>query len=418
MRHLSPWVICVLLCTAATVFGQVPFAPPSVSLSSRSAGEQKTLLPAANDCNALLAGGVFNQLRLRTASDIRLAIFDWECTTEFKTHDEAINAGLSIGFPVYGVPLQLGGTFSDTQRDTWKREHCATHSVNMSDQQQKELEVLVASKDILATYTRCIEATSYGLSLRLEEASNCDMTLFARYVPNSASDKPPKVTSFVPTGATCPNAPTKGASIPYGGLAFACRRNERDAVLISLNTTKGAKEERLAPLPDRPPRPAEPVYAEQWFDVDEAGQPYLQDCDVSSQRDLGYCNDQDQPAGTYNPVAIGFVSNLNFRSFCGVCSSPSGTEITRVDYVCHTNCGWSYHHRLGAPHNYDPDWTTIKPDTIRWFRMWQSAISETYRLHYKRLRKTCVANCDFVEQLKKWEQTTAASCGKSPIAAK
>lgn len=415
MLHRIASVIYVLLCSVVS-FGQVPFAPPTAALSSRPANEQKTLLPAANDCNALLAGGVFNQLRLRTASDIRLAIFDWECTTEFKTHDEAINSGLSIGFPVYGVPLQVGGTFSDAQRETWKRDHCATHSVNMSDQQQKELEVLVASKDILAAYTRCIEATSYGLSLRLEEASNCDMTLFARYVPNSPGDKPPKVMSFIPTGATCPNGPKKGSAIPYGGLTFACRRNERDAVIIALNTTKGAKEERLAPLPERPPRPQEPVYAEQWFDTDEAGQPYIQNCDVSSQRDFGYCNDQDQPVGTYNPLG-GALANLNFRSFCGVCSSPSGTVITAVDYECHTNCGWSYHHRLGAPHNYDPDWTTIKPDTIRWFRMWQSVISETYKLHYRRLRKTCVANCDFVERLKQWEQTTAPSCGKAPATA-
>jgi hypothetical protein len=415
MQRLPVQLILGIVLTTATAFGQIPFAPPTVSLSSRSATEQKTLLPAANDCNALLAGGVFNQLRLRTVSDIRLAIFDWECTTEFKTHDEAINAGLSIGFPVYGVPLSLGGTFSDTQRDTWKREHCSTHSVKMSDQQQKELEVLVASKDILAAYTRCIESTSFGLSLRLEEASNCDMTLFARYVPNNPKDKPPTVVSFVPTGATCPDGPKKGASIPYGGVAFGCRRNERDAVLIKLNTTKGAKEERLAPLPERPPRPAEPVYEERWFDADEAGQPYIKDCDVSSQRDMGYCNDQDQPAGIYNPAS--FI-NLSFRSFCGVCASPDGTEITTVEYICHTNCGWSYHHRLGAPHNYDPDWTRITPSSIRWFRMWQSAIAETYRVHYRRKRSICVANCDFVERLKQWEQTTAASCGKSPNTAK
>ena len=343
-------VVCLLVAGAAVAQTQEDvkagltgagrtFTPISQQMSRLTAQQSDAIATAQNDCNALLKGGVFDHIRVRKASDLRLAIDEWMCTTEFRTHDEAINAGLSVGFPVYGVPLTIGGTFSNTERETWKKTHCQTKQVKFSDQEQYEFDQLIASKPLLETYTRCIESTSFGVQSTLMADDNCKFALRARYIPNSQGDKEPTIqTTTRIEGAVCPGLPPPKdgkLKVPYGGVTFNCRRNEREAVLITLNTTKGTRIEKLAALPDRPPRPKEPVYEDRWFDSSEDGRPYVYDCVVSSAT-ISRTRRAERHATREADRVLRNVVGVP----CGVCSVPPGTQYTGVQYICQGNCGW------------------------------------------------------------------------------
>jgi hypothetical protein len=58
----------------------------------------------------------------------------WQCSFKFSGHDEALNAGLSVGTVVYGVPLKIGGTFDQRKVDQWKDDNCSRSAANSSFQ--------------------------------------------------------------------------------------------------------------------------------------------------------------------------------------------------------------------------------------------------------------------------------------------
>src|SRR6266508_1289772 len=68
------------------------------------------------ECRAVLQGGVFNTTNINKTASSKRAFENWLCTTEFKTHDDAHAAGISIGAVVYGIPIKLGGTYNDSER--------------------------------------------------------------------------------------------------------------------------------------------------------------------------------------------------------------------------------------------------------------------------------------------------------------
>ena len=77
----------------------------------------------ADSCEDVLKGGIFNKTTLSTSTDTASDYKAWLCSTTFKTHNEAISAGLGVGVPVYGVPLKVDATFTKEERD-WVRILC------------------------------------------------------------------------------------------------------------------------------------------------------------------------------------------------------------------------------------------------------------------------------------------------------
>src|SRR5690349_13749755 len=80
---------------------------------------------ACTQCQTVLKDGAFNVRTLSHTASSKDAFRAWQCTTNFHSHDEARSFGIDIGIPVYDVPVQIGGTFDDSQRDTWKSNNCS-----------------------------------------------------------------------------------------------------------------------------------------------------------------------------------------------------------------------------------------------------------------------------------------------------
>jgi len=103
-RLIRTSVLALLILTGyppSTRAADVAAPAKLLDLAKMSAFQSKKFDEAVeSECNALLKDGVFNSLRIRSSSDIRTAIEEWECKHEFKTHDEALASGLSVGFPV------------------------------------------------------------------------------------------------------------------------------------------------------------------------------------------------------------------------------------------------------------------------------------------------------------------------------
>jgi hypothetical protein len=358
-----------------------------LDLAKMSAFQSKKFEEAVeSECNALLKGGVFNALRIRSSSDIRTAIEEWECKHEFKTHDEALASGLSVGFPVYGVPLTIGGTFTDQQRTTWKSDHCQSSKVTFSDEERYAFEQLVASPDILQAYTDCVGTTQLGLIARLRKTDDCNFVLSAKYVPNSEGDLPPKVTSFTVSGGSCAQPPKKNDKIFYAGQAYDCRRTQRETFQTILNTTKGSATKVLSGFPPLGPEPAKPKYGDVLFDRSESGAPYLYVCRV------------------YGP---------GHQTGTGTCTVPDAGFVDRVEWHCTSGaCGWSYHRQPSQ--GYNPDYVlTNGGHSIQWYRRWDGdAVWDEYHIYYKVSRNVCVENCDYDKLMKQYELDKARTCSK------
>lgn len=77
----------------------------------------------AQNCDQVLKDGVFNQTSINSNSSLQTSFYEYVYSQDFSTHQEAIDAGISIGTIVYGVPIQIGGTFSKQQKDQWRSTH-------------------------------------------------------------------------------------------------------------------------------------------------------------------------------------------------------------------------------------------------------------------------------------------------------
>jgi hypothetical protein len=105
-------------------FGSLLIASLTVLNHSLSEAQESE----CKECRSVLQGGVFNTTNINKTQSSKRAFENWLCTTEFRTHDDAHAAGVSIGAVVYGIPIQVGGKYSDSQRDAWKKAHCQAAS--------------------------------------------------------------------------------------------------------------------------------------------------------------------------------------------------------------------------------------------------------------------------------------------------
>ncbi len=201
------------------------------------------------DCGKILEAGIFDQTLLSTSESSRQTFSAWQCSTEFKTHDEAISAGVSIGVPIYGVPLKVDGSFSNQQRDTWKKAHCAA-SAGSADYAKRYLELknLVAPA-VVEAWSRCVEVVNQfrpGLKCSVASNDNENVIFTIKYTPlDDADTKRPIVKSSSLSGATLVQSPAKQELLPSktvisSSISVPLKRLGKSPVMLVVNTSRGA----------------------------------------------------------------------------------------------------------------------------------------------------------------------------------
>jgi hypothetical protein len=348
-------------------------------------------------CDAALARGVFNTTTVVANSDVRTAYTALQCSSEFSTHQDALDAGLSLGMVVYGVPLSIGLNFSEEQRSAWKRDNCSSVVSNTSALESYTRIVQLASPEILNAWVACKGlCQSVGLRCWAEPRDAENVVFKAVWNPSQGDEgQNPLVRSSSIAGAVPSHnlrdeagnyiliPPGEIIFVGSGNLVVLARQQGRGAVM-RLGTTRGEcyayAPAPPAPQPQPQPQPA-PVYEVRYFETDEAGWAYSQDFTTQ-------CQVLPFPQ---NLVRKG-ISEGEFRL-----ANSSGI-IHKVDYNCVGHgCGWSYHPDGRTPAHWEYAGKTALFDAgraFRWFRKYQrNDCRETYRAFYKLPRTVCVQNC-------------------------
>lgn len=165
----------------------------------------KDLDPTVRDCDSIVWSAVQRKDIMKLATTYRDVYDAWQCSSTFKTHDEAINSGLDIGTVIYGVPLKIGGTFDASAREEWRAEHCSQQSRVVDTSTLLELTKNDLSPADVQVYKICVEgvarlAAREGLFCWAEPHSQNGVTVFINWRP--PSDAPATIISASVSGAT------------------------------------------------------------------------------------------------------------------------------------------------------------------------------------------------------------------------
>jgi len=210
--------------------------------------------PQASDCSecrTVLAGGVFNSTNINQTQSAKTAFAAWQCSAEFGSHDEAIGAGIAVGVPIYGVPIQIGGTFSDSERSQWKSTNCSASSNSAQSFQLLVVAMREANPAILAAWTRCIEIACgpnrAGLACAVTPTAGGGI-FRASWVRNTGDNSAPKVQYYKAYDATCSPNVAVNSTISEAGVAVNCQVPVNKEAVFILQTTRGTCTPTLSGL--------------------------------------------------------------------------------------------------------------------------------------------------------------------------
>jgi len=201
-------------------------------------------------CNEVLRDGVFNTTIINSNSELTRAFNEYIYSAEFSSHQDAIDVGISVGTIVYGVPLQIGGTFTKEQKDEWKTINESYRSDHIQQANKYFALMKFASYDILQSWVRCIEITrpsKQGLNAWIEETGNNSAVLHITWIPSAGDEGPNPIVkgSSIIGGSRSDNSSDKALPDNFQLLSGAVgnrvllNRKPNENLIVVINTTRG-----------------------------------------------------------------------------------------------------------------------------------------------------------------------------------
>lgn len=225
---------------------------------------------AQNQCNQMpITTAVIN-----SSTQSKSAFEHMLCDSDFKTHEEARNAGIGVGVVVYGVPLTLNGTFSQSEKSAWKHQHCESSASSSSFAESYQSLMKFVSAEAYKAWSDCQRVNSFGVSCWLEAADDDDDQLVFRTrwnpVPGDSGNAP-RVTNTTIAGATKAGSSMifpPGTDVSLNPSAILTRQADTTVVAV-VNTNRGS-------CPAYAPKP-KPIFETVYVNADPAtGQAYQQ----------------------------------------------------------------------------------------------------------------------------------------------
>ncbi|MBF0537018.1 MAG: hypothetical protein HQL03_02060 [Nitrospirae bacterium] len=207
---------------------------------------------AQSECDVVLKGGIFNTTFLSSDANQKQTFNEWLCTTDFNSHNEAINAGVSVGVPIYGVPVRFGGTFSREEKDTWKHTNCSDRASSSEYSLKYSLLIRKVEPKVLETWLSCIKLiNSFNPGLKCSLDDNDKINSFFSVKWNRLDDldiELPVVKDSLIDGAiiSLKNGQSgneliqKGEKIQTTDYNLNLQRNGTSPIVLILNTTRGS----------------------------------------------------------------------------------------------------------------------------------------------------------------------------------
>jgi hypothetical protein len=177
-------------------------------LSSTSIGEAQSVsdLYKSDRCSApLRVNFIETVVTHKFANSQQLIQYTW-CHNESRTEKDAQNQGFNLKFVYDELPIQADGHNDFQKALDWKVHHCEDFKgANAEASASDEFKTLINEKvaeAAFAAYTACINRSPLGLSCSATLLSNHSISYYASYIPATAGEKTPVVTSSSVTNAS------------------------------------------------------------------------------------------------------------------------------------------------------------------------------------------------------------------------
>ena len=130
---------------------------------------------AQSSCSDMIPpGGLYDVIRTWSYSDFKLAEEEYIYQKQYKTHDEAISDGFSLGTVIYGEPLTVGNDFKKEDRDQWNAEYTHRTKRTISDIEKNAYSSLRLNTEAFKDVADCIvKTTAFGLGHSLKILDGC-----------------------------------------------------------------------------------------------------------------------------------------------------------------------------------------------------------------------------------------------------
>lgn len=193
-----------------------------------------------NICAAPLRAALMTVTQSGSASGSSEASTAWQCSFKFSNHDEAIAAGLNVGAVVYGVPLQIGGTFNKQNTDQWKEENCSNNTKNAAFEAASYSYLRQVAPGAMNAYVACIQATANkgALECTLTREPSA-LTIKWRRTDGELENAAPEVRRLMVTNGSCEPGIPKGAKVLEGGIGSPCKPEPKLDLMVMIETSRG-----------------------------------------------------------------------------------------------------------------------------------------------------------------------------------
>ncbi len=195
---------------------------------------------ADEQCADVLRAGVFNQTQTFDSELGRLSYLNWQCTTEFKNHNEALAAGLNVGFLVYDVPIQVGGTWAQSHVEQWKKTHCSEDSLQTDHQRATVSLIRAVAPEVISGWIRCWELKTPASAIACDVEQKAGAVVFsARWVRTPGDQNTPLVKYYEALNTKCNRQLAVGEAFDDAGVSIPCSPNSKADPSFVLDTTRG-----------------------------------------------------------------------------------------------------------------------------------------------------------------------------------
>lgn len=207
-----------------------------------AAGSACLSVPAAAQmCSDILKPALMTVSRSGQSSQAASAFTAWQCGKSFSSHDEAINAGIDVGVPVYGVPVKVGGTFASHDVDSWRSQNCSQSALKTTSEDATASFLMQIAPGVAKEWGRCMAAHYETTPVACEMTPGATPAFKARWRRSGGEldSAVPRVSRFTVANGSCEPLP-QGKEVSDGGIGTLCTPLPHKAITVLLETTRGA----------------------------------------------------------------------------------------------------------------------------------------------------------------------------------
>jgi hypothetical protein len=219
----------------------------------------------AQNCDALIAGGIYDIHDSAVTKSAIRSYMDWFCDEQFASKQQSDSFGSSLGFPFKGVPVKLD---IDSDHSSWEQSYrkiCSEHRSGAFDYSAVSTHVKTINPGVVDAFIKC--TSTHGLHVWLERSDGPMFHVAAKY--NNPGSLPwPKITEFLPGPNVKCDLELKNRAVTGATFRVPCTRLNDNGVLMTVNAEVdplGGDKLKLPAVWHPPPPSGQAVFTTQYL---------------------------------------------------------------------------------------------------------------------------------------------------------